>query len=176
MGATYDIAAGLDALVPSANYSGRLKYNTQQEYDALVWADERSKPSFSNVDAATLNVMRLAIVHDINERTSSEITGNFRSSIAPSTPIFSTLEWQFDVLNLWLIRDSGIISFPYELYCSTGDNAESNYISLPDSTALNTMYLEMFGYVDGWLKSGRSEKDKLKMMDKEQLETYTDPR
>lgn len=176
MGAIYDIAAGLDTLVPDANYSGSLKYNTEQEYDNLIWADDRPKPTFIEVDAAALNVMRQSIARDLNDRTRYEIITNFRTSIDPTVPIESTMEWQFDVLNLWLNRDSGIFEYPYQLYCSLSEESNARYINVADSSVLHTIYLEMFGYVDGWLKSGRDEKSKLASMTREELEVYEDPR
>ena len=176
MGAIYDIAAGLDTIVPNANYSGSLRYNTEQEYDELLWADQRTKPPFTEVDVATLNVMRISISRDINERTNFEIVTNFRASIDSSVPIDATLEWQFDVLNLWLMKDSGLFAYPYELYCSLSESADARYITLPSAADLQQLYLEMFGYVDGWLRSGRNEKSSLASMNREQLEQYVDNR
>ena len=44
-----DVALALDALVPAAQYGGSLTDNTEEAYEAIVWEDERAKPSWSMV-------------------------------------------------------------------------------------------------------------------------------
>jgi hypothetical protein len=46
-----DIAAALDFLVHAAEYQGAFEINTQAEYDALVWQDERPKPTWEAIQA-----------------------------------------------------------------------------------------------------------------------------
>ncbi|RLB91782.1 MAG: hypothetical protein DRH10_01060 [Deltaproteobacteria bacterium] len=176
MSVIYDLAAGLDMLVPSAKYQGSLKYNTEQEYGEIVWLDGRKKPSYEESIEASLNVMRLTISEEINEKTRDKIIMGFKFSVSPETQINSDMEWQFDVLNLWLQKDSGLIVYPYSLYASFSANAKPNYITIADSAMLQQIYFEMFGHVDGWLRSGRTEKDKLTGMTKDELEEYIDKR
>jgi len=44
-----EIAIGLDALVPGAKYRGSLTENTRAAFDALVWEDQRAKPTWDAV-------------------------------------------------------------------------------------------------------------------------------
>lgn len=46
-----DIALILDHLVPHAQYGGCLTANTQEEFDALRWEDDRPKPSWDVIVA-----------------------------------------------------------------------------------------------------------------------------
>lgn len=47
-----DIALGIEALVPSANYFGSTTNNTKKAFDDLNWLDERAKPTWTAVQAA----------------------------------------------------------------------------------------------------------------------------
>lgn len=46
-----NVALALDALVPGAAYRGSLTANTRTAFDALVWEDDRTKPSWAQVEA-----------------------------------------------------------------------------------------------------------------------------
>lgn len=48
-----DIAIVIEKLVPSANYFGSLTANDEAAYDALQWSDERTKPTFAQLIAAS---------------------------------------------------------------------------------------------------------------------------
>lgn len=41
-----DVAIAIESLVPGAQYTGSLTDNTQEAFDALVWTDEREKPTW----------------------------------------------------------------------------------------------------------------------------------
>jgi hypothetical protein len=47
-----DIALAIEALVPSAEYFGSTTSNTKEDYDLLIWNDERVKPEFTALKAA----------------------------------------------------------------------------------------------------------------------------
>ena len=47
-----DIALGIEALVPAAQYFGSTTANTKQSFDDLDWQDERSKPTWKQVQDA----------------------------------------------------------------------------------------------------------------------------
>ncbi len=49
-----DVAAAIDVLVAAAEYRGSLTSNTQADYDALIWEDERPKPSWEAIQAADI--------------------------------------------------------------------------------------------------------------------------
>lgn len=46
-----DIALALHRLVPNALYSGALEANSEEQYQALRWTDERPQPPFEDVVA-----------------------------------------------------------------------------------------------------------------------------
>lgn len=48
-----DIRIGIDALVPQAVYFGGVEFNTEEEFNALRWEDERTKPSWAEIKAAS---------------------------------------------------------------------------------------------------------------------------
>lgn len=48
-----DIRIGIDQLVPQAIYFGGVEFNTEEEFDALRWEDERAKPTWSQVKSAS---------------------------------------------------------------------------------------------------------------------------
>lgn len=58
---TTDVAMALDQLVPAAQYSGSLTGNTQADYDALVWSDQRAKPTWALImnTGATMHLVHL---------------------------------------------------------------------------------------------------------------------
>lgn len=47
-----DLALAIEQLVPAAKYRGSTTANTEAAYDALVWGDERPKPSWADLVAA----------------------------------------------------------------------------------------------------------------------------
>jgi hypothetical protein len=47
-----DIALGIEALLPSAEYFGSTTANTKQSFDDLNWSDSREKPTWAAVQAA----------------------------------------------------------------------------------------------------------------------------
>lgn len=49
-----DVALALDVLVPGAQYGGSLTANTEEVYDAIIWQDERQKPSWEAIQSAQL--------------------------------------------------------------------------------------------------------------------------
>jgi hypothetical protein len=51
-----DVALAIDALVPAAQYRGSVTANTEQAYQAIVWLDERPKPTWAAVEEVTLQV------------------------------------------------------------------------------------------------------------------------
>jgi hypothetical protein len=47
-----DIALGIEALLPAAEYFGSTTPNTKQSFDDLEWLDSRSKPTWKQVQDA----------------------------------------------------------------------------------------------------------------------------
>ncbi len=47
-----DIALGIEALVPAAEYFGSTTANTKECFDDLNWLDARTKPTWASVQAA----------------------------------------------------------------------------------------------------------------------------
>jgi len=51
-----DIALGIEALLPAAEYFGSTTANTKQSFDDLNWQDARPKPTWKQVQDAYANV------------------------------------------------------------------------------------------------------------------------
>ena len=47
-----DIALGIEALVPAAEYFGSTTANTKKSFDDLNWLDERAKPTWKQIQDA----------------------------------------------------------------------------------------------------------------------------
>jgi hypothetical protein len=47
-----DIALGIEALLPAAEFFGSTTANNKKSFDDLVWQDERAKPTWTAVQAA----------------------------------------------------------------------------------------------------------------------------
>jgi hypothetical protein len=47
-----DVALGIEALLPAAEYFGSTTDNTKEAFDNLEWNDERSKPTWKQVQDA----------------------------------------------------------------------------------------------------------------------------
>lgn len=47
-----DISIGIDRLLDGAKYLGTFEQNTEEEYDSIVWIDERSKPPWNDIVSA----------------------------------------------------------------------------------------------------------------------------
>ena len=48
----FDVASGIEALLPAAQYFGSTTANTKQCFDDLNWQDERAKPTWKQVQDA----------------------------------------------------------------------------------------------------------------------------
>ena len=172
----FNARQGLNAVCKGAKYKGKFIKHTEDEYNLLEWLDIREKPSWLEVEQAALINLRKSICDNINRRTDEAILKKFRTGISPETPITATLVWQFDTLNIYLQRESGLIKFPYNLHVGSDDKAKPVYIELKDAKALEILYLEMFGFINKWLASGRNEKEKLQDMTRTGLEEFRDNR
>jgi hypothetical protein len=51
-----NIGRAINALLPQAEYSGMIDGNTKKEYNAVQWADKRDKPTWKELEAASLEV------------------------------------------------------------------------------------------------------------------------
>jgi hypothetical protein len=47
-----DVALGIEALVPAAEYFGSTTANTKKSFDDLNWLDERAKPTWKQIQDA----------------------------------------------------------------------------------------------------------------------------
>ena len=47
-----DVALGIEALVPAAEYFGSTTANTKESFDDLVWNDKSTKPTWSAIQSA----------------------------------------------------------------------------------------------------------------------------
>ena len=47
-----DVALGIEALVPAAQYFGSTTANTKEAFDNLDWQDERAKPTWEQIQDA----------------------------------------------------------------------------------------------------------------------------
>jgi hypothetical protein len=117
-----------------------------------------------------LSKKRVEIGKLIDSATNNTIENGFRFSLSPDTPVKATLEWQFDVQNLYLSRE--IIQFPYRLKTSVDNNSKNLYIELDNSGILSLLYMEMFSHIASALDKGRTDKDALYHMSKEEIENY----
>jgi hypothetical protein len=47
-----DVALGIEALIPAAEYRGSTTDNTKECFDDLVWLDDRKKPTWKQIQDA----------------------------------------------------------------------------------------------------------------------------
>jgi len=170
----YSIYDGLNNILPGPVFRGEFLTNSQSEYEDIIWLDSREKPTWDEVDSSALHMLRNAIADKINQVTSSIICYGFVYSKAPETKIWSTQEWQFDVMNL--VNARNMLSYPYQLKASEKSDATTVYIEMADADTLYGMYLEFFNFVATKLKEGRTIKDSLNTMTRKELENFTDSR
>ena len=71
-----DIALIIERLVPSASYQGSTTDNTEDSYSTLVWADERTKPTWQQItDEAAIYTKEDLFTHLAAYRYSKEVGG-----------------------------------------------------------------------------------------------------
>ena len=51
-----DVALAIEALLPAAEYFGSTSENTKQSFDNLNWLDERSKPTWKQLQDAWVSL------------------------------------------------------------------------------------------------------------------------
>ena len=47
-----DVALAIDLLVPQAEYGGSVTTNTEQQYNKVRWEDERTQPTWAELEQA----------------------------------------------------------------------------------------------------------------------------
>jgi hypothetical protein len=62
-----DITSSLDQLVPAAKYVGTLTGNTESDYNALLWEDERPKPTWEEIQVKALEIARTVVLEKLDE-------------------------------------------------------------------------------------------------------------
>lgn len=168
---TLSIVEGLNELVPGAVYEGDLSENTLEAYESIVWLDVRPKPSWEAVYQAAMNCLRRRIAERIDAKTRELIIYGFEFA---GVRFYMPLEWQFDVLNLYLIKDS--LQYPYLLKVNSRDDGSCVYYRIDDAAHFSELYKAVFGYIKNVLDEGRQLKDSLKDLSREELENWLDPR
>jgi hypothetical protein len=53
-----DLAILIERLVPAAKYRGSVTANDKAAFDGLIWEDDRSKPTWSEIEAASSDVAK----------------------------------------------------------------------------------------------------------------------
>ena len=165
------IIEGLNELVPGAVYEGDLSDNTLEAYDSIVWLDVRPKPSWEAVYQVALNCLRRRVAERIDAKTRELIVYGFKFD---EVEFYMPLEWQFDVLNLYLIKDS--LQYPYLLKVNSKEDGSCVYYEIKDATHFSSLYTAVFSYIKNVLDEGRRLKDSLKDLSKDELENWLDPR
>lgn len=166
--------AGLNQIVPGPLFKGQFIDNTEAEYDALEWLDERDKPLWADVEAKALNHLRRTIAETVNQMTNEIITYGFRYSTHPDTEVWSTSEWQFDILVLVISRE--MFTYPYYMKASENEDTSTNYITINMADELLQFQMEFLTHVSTSLATGRGIKDSLSTLNRQQLEDFEENR
>jgi hypothetical protein len=185
---TFDLMKGLQKLVPGAKVSGVFKDQTVSEYNNLKWLDPREKPTYQEVEASTLRVMRQDWRSAINERTVQIIEDSMVfNDGSKDENVTLGVEEQINAIGMiltYLIGEmtstdylsAAGVNFPYSLKVSDNENGEGNYINLSDKTELIRYFLSGVGHKNNAIESGRLLKDSLGTMNRTQLEEFRDER
>jgi hypothetical protein len=74
------IAVALDIIVPAAQYFGSLTANTRAAYDAIEWRDDRAKPTWADIAAASITLARIERISELTADCGAAIVSGFASS------------------------------------------------------------------------------------------------
>jgi len=166
----YNLVDGINQLVPGAKFKGTFINHNEIEYGTITWLDYRPKPSFIEVDQATLKVLRRNIRVVINEKT-TEIIKHFNYN---GNLLYMNLEFQFNISQLVMMKD--MLPYPYTMKIHDDEDGCGVYMTLNNSDELMQLYQAGFTYVSQVLAEGRQLKDQLKNMTRTELEEFQDTR
>jgi len=175
---------GLATVLSGARYKGEFVLNNETEYNNIDWHDIRDKPTWVDVELAGIARLRYDIKEDINERTKEMIEHDFMFSLDPVTTVEMSDEWQRNVLGLYTgeamfiagILPMQLLTYPYELHVGSGNEVVPRYITIADFAELTQLYLEIFNHINTMLLSGRTLKNDLGAMGRNELEEFRDTR
>jgi len=170
----FNIYIGLDSLVEGPIFKGGFINHTEEEYNNIVWLDDRVKPAWDEVEAECLNHVRRELIILINERTSNIIKYGFHTSLDSELDIWASSEWQFNVSQLTSIRDN--LDYPYYLKASETVSGVTNYLAMNQPDDFVTLFNEFMYWTSVKLAEGRTIKDSLADMTREELENFVDTR
>lgn len=71
-----DLALAIENLVPSAEYGGSTTANTEEAFNALLWEDERTKPTWQEIQSAWI------VVQNKNQKVA-----DFNAAVASGYPV-----------------------------------------------------------------------------------------
>jgi len=170
----FNIYAGLNQIIEGPFFKGGFVNHTEEEYNNIVWLDDRPKPLWADVERECLTCVRREIIEEINYKTSILIQYGFHTSIDSTTDIWATQEWQFNVSQLVAIRNN--LSYPYYLKASENKDGVTLYIVMNEPSDFETLYNEFMYWTATKLAEGRNIKDSLSGLTREELENFVDPR
>jgi len=172
----FNIYNGLNYLIDGPIFKGGFNNHTEEEYNNIIWLDDRDKPSWVDVENECLTFVRRELIMGINERTSNLIQYGFHTSIDSTAnyEIWGTPEWQFNVSQLVAIRDN--LTYPYYLKVSETKDGITNYLTMETPNDFITLFNEFMYWTTVKLAEGRNIKDSLINMTREELENFVDPR
>jgi len=167
---SYNLLDGIQKLVPGAKFKSRFVNNNEIEYGTMQWLDIRDKPSFIDVDQATLQSLRRDIRTEINLKTDNIIKYfEYSDSI-----VYLNLEFQFNLSQLVVMKD--YLTYPYTMKVHDDTNGGGVYMTMDTSDDLIALYHAGFNHVSQVLSDGRILKDQLNEMGRTELEEFQDLR
>jgi len=167
---SYKLLDGIQCLVHGARFRSNFILNNEIEYGTMDWLDVREKPSFIDVDQATLQSFRRDIRTVINSKTNDIIKYfNYNGDI-----VFLNLEFQFNLSQLVVMKDN--LPYPYTMKIRDDENGCGIYITMDTADDMVALYHAGFSHVSQALYSGRVLKDPLKDMGRTELEEFQDLR
>ncbi|MEO1200050.1 MAG: hypothetical protein AAFX39_12590 [Pseudomonadota bacterium] len=95
-----DIALALDTLLPGAAYSGSLTENTREAFDALGWEDQRAKPDWAAVVAASTEAAKAQLGEAVNAYRDQLVAGGAPVDIGGGKTLMLDLRNEQDFRNI----------------------------------------------------------------------------
>ena len=170
----YYPSKGLDILTPNPIYSGM--FETIEEYEDILQDDTRPKPEQNDLTCAAINLLKHEISEMVSSDTVSIIYYGFSFSLFPNIKIWSTIFWQNNLTNMYLLKDTTCISYPLNIKVSEDSTNGLVSISLNNENELKLLFEEFYTYKESKLKKDSDIKENISNLSLQELLLFKDTR
>ena len=170
----YHPSKGFDSICSNPLYLG--VFDNIDEYENIIQDDTRSKPLWSDLTTASINLLRHEIAEMLSSITTAIIYYGFAFSLYPNIKVQATIFQQNNLTDFYLLKDTTNVDFPLTLKMSEDSTNGIVSVTLEDITELEKLYNEFNDYKNEKLNEDSDLKTAISNYTLQELLSFNDSR